>query len=362
MRRIAALCSVLAALAAAPAAWAEVQPVLPADTPPAEPQPVEPAPAEAQPSWAQAQIEAVVAAGLMAPSVAEFRPDDPLTRAELAQILSALAQQEVVLPSPERLVTLQELDARLVRLLGLGPAAKQIRAQVAAAGLKPPGRLGTETVARLVGLRLNHPYREDFLELLPNDPVTRAETAFSVTRVLELQLAAADFTWLNDLAAAFVLPEMSDWQRQILRRAVRFVGYPYVWGGASEKEQKPFEVPVPGGFDCSGFVWRVFKTKPFADAPLLAEALQGRTTYQMSAEIAPDARIPLESLRPGDILFFGTKGVESTPDEIVHMGIYVGGGWFAHSSRYGTTMHPLSDWYATSFAWGRRVLVEAGLS
>src|SRR3989304_316236 len=102
MRRIAALCSVLAALAAAPAAWAEVQPVLPADTPPAEPQPVEPAPAEAQPSWAQAQIEAVVAAGLMAPSVAEFRPDDPLTRAELAQILSALAQQEGVLPSPER--------------------------------------------------------------------------------------------------------------------------------------------------------------------------------------------------------------------------------------------------------------------
>jgi len=362
MRRIAALCSLLAALAAAPIAWAETQPVPPAETPPAEPQRAEPEPVEAQPYWAQAQIEAVVAAGLMAPTVAEFRPDDPLTRAELAQILSALSQQEVVLPSPERLVTLQELDTRLVRLLGLGPAAKQIRSGVGTAGLKPPGRLGTETVARLVGLRTNHPYREDYLELLPNDPVTRAETAFSVARVLDLRLAGADFTWVNDLAATFVLPEMTDWQRQILRRAVRFVGYPYVWGGSSEKEQRPFEVTVPGGFDCSGFVWRVFKTKPFADAPLLAEALQGRTTYQMSGEITPDARVPLEALQPGDILFFGTKSLESTPDDIIHMSIYLGGGWFVHSSRYGTTMHPLADWYTTSFAWGRRVLVEAGLS
>src|SRR3989304_170487 len=102
MRRIAALCSVLAALAAAPAAWAEVQPVLPADTAPAEPLPAGPAPVGAPPPWAQEQSEAVVVAGLMAPSVAEFRPDDPLTRAELAQILSALTQQEGVLPSPER--------------------------------------------------------------------------------------------------------------------------------------------------------------------------------------------------------------------------------------------------------------------
>jgi len=363
MRRIAALCSLLAALAAAPAAWADNHEVPPAEPTPAEtPTPAEPAPGETPGSWAQVQIEAVVAAGLMAPTVEEFRPDDLLTRAELAEILSALSQQEVVLPSPERLVTLQELDTRLVRALRLGPAAKQIRAGVGAAGLKPPGRLGTETVARLLGLRFNHPYRDDHLELLPRDPVTRAETAFSLARILELQLAGADFTWLNDLAAAFVLPEMTDWQRQVLRRATRFVGYPYVWGGTSEKEETPFEVTARGGFDCSGFIWRVFKTKPFADAPLLADALQGRTTYQMSAEIAPDARIPLEALVPGDVLFFGTNGLESTPDDIVHAGIYLGGGWFVHSSRYGTTMHPLADWYATSFAWGRRVLVEAGLS
>jgi hypothetical protein len=43
------------------------------------------------------------------------------------------------------------------------------------------------------------------------------------------------------------------------------------------------------------------------------------------------------------------------------MGIYLGNGWIAHSSRFGTTLTPLTDWYETSFAWGRRLLAEADL-
>ena len=60
----------------------------------------------------------------------------------------------------------------------------------------------------------------------------------------------------------------------MLGRALRFVGYPYVWAGTSETTQKLWSatapggwVTVPGGFDCSGFVWRVYKTKPFPGAP-----------------------------------------------------------------------------------------------
>ena len=344
MRRIATLIAGLALLAiAAPAFADDVQP-----------------PA-AVASWAQAQIEAVVAAGLMAPSVEEFRPDDALTRAELAAVLTTLTGQEQVLPEPDRLVTMWELNARLVRALGLAPAAKQIRAAVGAAGLKPPARLGTETVARLLGLRFNHPADQDYLELLPGDPATRAEAAFSIARILELRAGEADYQWVNDLAASTALPPLTDWQRAVLTRAVRFVGYPYVWGGTSEREETPFEITARGGFDCSGFVWRVFKTKPFADAPLLAETLKGRSTYEMSAEEPVGERIPLEGLQPGDVIFFGLNGPQSKPEEIVHAGIYLGGGWFAHSSRYGTTLTPLTDWYATSFAWGRRLLLEAGL-
>jgi cell wall-associated NlpC family hydrolase len=43
------------------------------------------------------------------------------------------------------------------------------------------------------------------------------------------------------------------------------------------------------------------------------------------------------------------------------MGIYLGNGWFMHSSGYGVALAALSGWYANRFAWGRRPLAEAGL-
>ena len=148
----------------------------------------------------------------------------------------------------------------------------------------------------------------------------------------------------------------------MLARAVRFVGFPYVWGGMSESRQTLFGVTSRGGFDCSGFVWRVYKLEPFAGAPTLGSTLLGRTTYQMSAEIARAQRVSLTELVPGDVVFFGERGPLSRPKQVGHMGIYVGGGWFVHSSSQGTTLAPLADWYATSFAWGRRVLAETKLS
>jgi cell wall-associated NlpC family hydrolase len=44
-----------------------------------------------------------------------------------------------------------------------------------------------------------------------------------------------------------------------------------------------------------------------------------------------------------------------------HTGIYLGSGWFIHSSGYGVTLAPLTGWYKTRFAWARRPLAEAGL-
>jgi hypothetical protein len=335
MRRVAPLLVIVAALAGAPEA-------------------------AAGPSWAQAEIRTVVEAGLMAPSVSVFRPNDALTRRELAQVVATVTEREQVVVDPQRAVTVRELDAALVRAVGLGAAAQTVLQRLSAAGLRPPARAGTETVARLLKLRYNHPAAYDHRELRPSDAVTRAETAYSLARVLQLSEDA--ISSVQELADAWTLPRLSEWQRRVLTRAVRFVGFPYVWGGTSERPHAPFGVPTRGGFDCSGFVWRVYKLERFAGAPQLARTLRGRTTYAMSGEMRRADRITVTKLAPGDVVFFGDRGPRSHPSEVGHMGIYVGGGWFVHSSGQGTTLAPLSGWYAETFAWGRRPLREAGLA
>ena len=313
----------------------------------------------AAPSWAEPQIAAVVEAGLMAPAVAEFRPDDPLTWSELTVVIASLGGIPPVM-APDRLVTVRELDAQLVTLAGLRSAARSVRLAALVAGLSPPPWLGTETVARMLGLRLNHKRRRDALELQLGQPATRAEAAYSIARMLTPDAPSVEA--VRDAVAVLALPELDERQRAILTRALHFVGSPYIWSGTSERPQRVDGKLMPGGFDCSGFVWRVYKLEPISGAPRLARVLKGRTTYAMSGEIAPSARIAWDRLQPADLVFFGSRGSRSRPAEVGHMGIYVGNGWMVHSSRFGTTLVPMTGWYENSFAWGRRPLAEVGLA
>jgi cell wall-associated NlpC family hydrolase len=312
----------------------------------------------ARSQFASSEIEEVVAAGLMGPSVEAFRPSDPLTASELAVVVSSLGGA-ISVDDPDAPVTVRELDARLVTLTGLRPSALGIRTAAMDAGLTARPWLGTETVARMLGFRVNHPREEDDLELEVTDPISRAEAAYSIAKYLSL--ADEQIASVQAAAATFALPPLSVWQRVVLDRALRFVGSPYVWAGTSEKPQQLFGKELPGGFDCSGFVWRVYKTKPFAGAPGLTRVLVGRTTYAMSGEVPLSMRVSRGALAPGDVVFFGSNGTRSRPSQVGHMGIYVGNGWLVHSSRFGTTLTPMSGWYETTFAWGRSPLVEAGL-
>ena len=310
-------------------------------------------------SWAQAELRAVVAAGLMAKEAAA-RPNDPLTRGQLETIAAGISHVDPVAPTtPAAPVTMAALDARLVSALGLADTAKLVTQSAKAAGLAPPSRFGTEALARLLGLRTNHPAGQDRLELSPSEPATRAEAAYSTARIL--RFGDSDSQGLPELAASFVLPPLTPWQTRILKTATKFIGYPYVWGGESESTTSPFGPQVHGGFDCSGFVWRVDKLQPYADAGALADTLQGRTTYAMSGEVPVAKRISLVKLQPADVIFFGAKGPKSKPAQVDHMGLYLGSGWFIHSSRYGVALETLTGWYAKRFAWGRRPLAEAGL-
>jgi cell wall-associated NlpC family hydrolase len=316
------------------------------------------APAVQAASWARPQIQIVVDRGLMGPSVAEFRPGQPLTRGELGYAMAVLTQQEQVVVDPDRAVTMAQLDRRIVTYLGLRAAARRFRRGVENAGLNPPRRLGHETVARLLRLRFNH--AQDNLELRPNDPATRAEAAYSLARVLEL--GQWDVDGVNSLADSFALPPLTSWQTRVLKRAVHFVGFPYIWGGTWEHEQTLFGVTDRGGFDCSGFVWRVYKLVPYEGGGFLSSVIQGRTTYQMSGEVPRSSRIARRNLKPADVVFFGSAGTSSLPSQVDHTGIYLGGGWMIHSSSQGVTLVPFSGWYVDRFAWARRPLREAGLT
>lgn len=360
-------------------------------------------------SWAAPEIKAVTAAGLMdGKTLATFHADAPLTAQALENLVFGLkltlvppepvepvedpypvedplpvdstltdptvtttdptettttTEPEPTAPkqvaNPDKPVTMTTLDTRLVQALGLMEAAQKFTKGATAAGLKVPKRFGTEVVARLLGLRTNHPASEDSLELLPTDPASRAEAAYSTAQILRV----SDWQVANvqSLADAFALPSFSPWQTKILDTAVARIGMPYIWGGEDDGAQTSFGVSSRGGYDCSGFVWRVYKLQLYPGAGRLSSVLRGRTTYQMSGEVPASQRIGFANLEPADVIFFG-KGPSSQPSQVDHMGIYVGNGWFIHSSGYGVALATLDGWYKRGFAWARRPLREAGLS
>jgi cell wall-associated NlpC family hydrolase len=86
--------------------------------------------------------------------------------------------------------------------------------------------------------------------------------------------------------------------------ALRYLGVPYVWGGAS-----------PSGFDCSGLVMYVYAQ--------LGISLPHYTVAQWNATE------PISSPAPGDLVFFNSLG---------HVGIYIGGGRFVDAPHTGSVV------------------------
>jgi len=93
------------------------------------------------------------------------------------------------------------------------------------------------------------------------------------------------------------------------RIALRYLGVPYVWGGAS-----------PSGFDCSGLA-------------SYAYAQVGKSVPHYTGAIW--ARFPRVAgpLQPGDLVFFHGLG---------HMGIYIGGGQMVHAPHTGDVVKVVS--------------------
>lgn len=114
---------------------------------------------------------------------------------------------------------------------------------------------------------------------------------------------------------------------KIVETAKKYLGVPYVWGGAS-----------PSGFDCSGFVYYVTRSLGY------------NTSRTLSAMYKQGTPVEKSDLQPGDIVFFKN----TYKSGISHVGIYAGNGQFIHSPHTGKVVSyaDLNSDYYTSHYYG----------
>jgi len=96
----------------------------------------------------------------------------------------------------------------------------------------------------------------------------------------------------------------------IVELAQSFLGVPYLWGGMS-----------PKGFDCSGLTRFCYMMNGVS------------LPRNASQQILLGEEAPLDRLKPGDLIFFGKKGLLGK-EKVTHVGMYVGNGRFIHSSHH----------------------------
>lgn len=293
-------------------------------------------------NWDKAEQRTVARAGVLPKLDDGFHGERALTPGQLQAALDAIGTGPAVDVTATR-ITVATFHKLVVKRLGLADVARDVQAEASRAGLSPPSRFGTEVVARLLGLRFDHPSQDDSLELYPTDTITRAEAAYSFARILQNGTGSAYYA--REVLSRFALPSYTDAQQRALKVAVSKIGMPYVWGGESDGTSSVYGPQAHGGYDCSGFVWRVFKLS----GDPAGTAIGGRTAAQMALEIKKSERLKFTKVQPADLLFFG-KG-------ITHVGITMSQDFMIHSSGQGVYVSALFDDYRQSeFDWARRVL------
>lgn len=117
--------------------------------------------------------------------------------------------------------------------------------------------------------------------------------------------------------------------------ALQYVGYSYVYGGASPSS----------GFDCSGLVQYVCKQFGYSINRTASDQLKNGVSVSKS------------ELAAGDLVFFKKPGVK-TSKPVTHVGMYIGDGKFVHASDYdtGVKISKLTDsYYTKGYVGARRI-------
>ena len=131
---------------------------------------------------------------------------------------------------------------------------------------------------------------------------------------------------------------------EIVSYAKKFLGVPYVYGGASSS-----------GFDCSGFTMYVYKH--FGISMAHGAQSQAKLGKKITADKSSKSSL-LNNLKAGDLVFFLDY---ETMDEIGHCGIYIGDGNFIHASSgsgYCVKINSLlpGEYYNTRYCAARRII------
>ena len=100
---------------------------------------------------------------------------------------------------------------------------------------------------------------------------------------------------------------------ELTSTALKLLGVPYLWGGTS-----------PKAMDCSGFT----KTVYFMHGLILPRDAD----QQMEIGLLVDEKKIFNTLKKGDLLFFGKPETDSTEERIVHVGMWIGDMQFIHAS------------------------------
>lgn len=323
--------------------------------------PFQPATIETRKYLARAVVMALAPTRTIDPSItfADLDPSDPFyPYANVVVANGWMKRGPAGTFAPDKPVTTTTVHRVLVLALGLGPAAKALNHLRTSDGVtfQVPSNFGTLLLGMRLGLRYNN--ADESMEVGPRTPLSRAQVAYSLWR------AVNEPSWvvpgLLSEYGTIQLPPLSSDLQQIVQWGVRYVGYPYVWGGEwglpTPESSGLGGQPVPG-FDCSGFMWWLLRANDGGawtvspPRPYVGWALPERS----SADMAKTATLTYEQLQPGDLMFYDGDG----DGRVDHVNLYIGNGWALDSSSgyAGSTIMWVGDgWYRDHFVDGRRVL------
>jgi cell wall-associated NlpC family hydrolase len=146
---------------------------------------------------------------------------------------------------------------------------------------------------------------------------------------------ANDEAPIDNTPSAATASTQIDGSDELVFHALAFLGVKYRYGGNSPDT----------GWDCSGYVFHVFKQGIGVVLP--------RDSFAMSER---GETIIREDLRPGDLVFFNTLNRAFS-----HVGIYLGDNRFIHAPSTGKVVQISdmnSNYWARRFNGGRRIFAE----